>query len=157
MSLCQVSLLLYLQLLLFSDAPCLYSFFACSELITLISSSLSPCSRPELLIGWMCSFDVAGLPDSEPSRCASSFCRSLVSSSCARKKTTPHCETTMLVSVWEHDRRSELKCTCNGEVLDELVRIGSFKPFHEVSLGEFSSDHWSYVEMLIWLQRSTQL
>ena len=41
----------------------------------------------------MCNFDVAGLPESSPKRCASFFWSSLSRSSCLRKKTTPRCET----------------------------------------------------------------
>lgn len=71
----------------------LYSFSRLAELITLISSSLTLCSRPEFATGWMCSPDVLGLPESSPSRWTSSFCSSLSRPSCLRKKTTPRCET----------------------------------------------------------------
>lgn len=92
MSLCQPSL----ELCLVWYSGFLYSFLAPSELMTLISSSLSPYSRAELLTGWMCRPDVLGLPASLPSRSASSFCRLLSRSSWRRKKTTPRWETIRL-------------------------------------------------------------
>ena len=41
--------------------------------MTLISSSPPPSSRLELMTGWICSVDDAGLPESSPRRWASSF------------------------------------------------------------------------------------
>jgi len=63
-----------------------------SLLMTEISSSLLHWN--DLFeIGWMCIVESAGLPVSSPSFWQSTFWRSLVSSSWARKKTTPRCET----------------------------------------------------------------
>jgi hypothetical protein len=52
-------------------------------------------SRSELRMGWMWRPEVEGFPEARPMRWMSSFCRSAVRLSWARKKTTPRWETGM--------------------------------------------------------------
>ena len=62
--------------------------------MTLISS---PNSDDSSVMGWMCSFEDAGLPVSSPSLVPSSFCSSMLMS-WSRKKTTPRWDTMHLVN-----------------------------------------------------------
>ena len=36
--------------------------------------------------------------------------------------------------------------TRNGQISDQLIRVGSFKPLSEVGLWKFFSNDWSHVE-----------
>jgi len=106
----------------------------------LISGSSPPSSRSELSRGWMWRPDVAGRPESSPSRRISFFCSSLVRPSWARKKTTPRCEMVMARS---RSSSSELGALSQSTSLAS----GNSRPMTGVTskdrCGSRTPDNWS--------------